>query len=86
MTAPCAAWRMASMCEMPSGVAGSPSWVTIIRAAVLAAHPEIADLLAVVSERLTDDLMQELNGRVDIEGEDPSDVAYEWLKSEDLVT
>jgi osmoprotectant transport system substrate-binding protein len=58
----------------------------VVRDAVLEQHPEIADLLAVVSERLTDDLMQDLNGRVDIEGEDPSDVAYEWLKSEDLVT
>jgi hypothetical protein len=26
-------WSMASICEMPSGVAGSPSWVMIIRAA-----------------------------------------------------
>ena len=62
------------------------SGTAVVRDAVLEQHPEIADLLAVVSERLTDDLMQDLNGRVDIEGEDPSDVAYEWLKSEDLVT
>jgi osmoprotectant transport system substrate-binding protein len=27
--------------------------------------------------RLTDDLMRELNGRVDIDGEDPADVAYD---------
>ncbi|NED69123.1 glycine/betaine ABC transporter substrate-binding protein, partial [Streptomyces sp. SID10244] len=39
-----------------------------------------------VSERLTDDVMQDLNGRVDIDGEDPSDVAYDWLKSEGLIT
>lgn len=61
------------------------SGTAVVRNAVLEQHPEIADLLAVVSERLTDDLMQELNGRVDIEGEDPSDVAYEWLQSEGLV-
>ncbi|MGF0310524.1 MULTISPECIES: glycine betaine ABC transporter substrate-binding protein [Nocardiaceae] len=61
------------------------SGTAVVRDAVLEQHPEIADLLAVVSGRLTDDLMQELNGRVDIEGEDPSDVAYEWLQSEGLV-
>ncbi len=32
-----------------------------------------------------DDLMQDLNGKVDIDGEDPADVAYDWLKSEKLV-
>ncbi|OZF00344.1 glycine/betaine ABC transporter substrate-binding protein [Rhodococcus sp. 15-2388-1-1a] len=61
------------------------SGTAVVRNVVLEQHPEIADLLAVVSGRLTDDLMQELNGRVDIEGEDPSDVAYEWLQSEGLV-
>ena len=62
------------------------SGTAVVRAPVLEAHPEIADLVAVISERLTDDLMQELNGKVDIEGEDPADVAYEWLRSEGLVT
>ncbi len=38
-----------------------------------------------ISEHLTDKLMQDLNGRVDIDGEDPADVAYDWLKSEKLV-
>ncbi|MCZ4517395.1 glycine betaine ABC transporter substrate-binding protein [Rhodococcus ruber] len=61
------------------------SGTAVVRNAILEQYPQIADLLAVVSERLTDDLMQELNGRVDIEGEDPSDVAYEWLQSEGLV-
>ena len=34
LTASWAALRMASMCAMPSGVAGSPSWVMIMRAAL----------------------------------------------------
>ncbi|RRQ29143.1 glycine betaine ABC transporter substrate-binding protein [Rhodococcus sp. Eu-32] len=62
------------------------SGTAVVRGAVLEQHPEIADLMAVVSERLNDDLMQELNGRVDIDGEDPADVAYDWLRSEGLVT
>jgi osmoprotectant transport system substrate-binding protein len=61
------------------------SGTAVVRGAVLEQHPEIADLIAVISERLNDDLMQDLNGRVDIDGEDPSDVAYDWLQSEGLV-
>ena len=57
----------------------------VVRAQVLEDHPEIAELMSNVSERLTDDVMQELNGRVDIKGEDPADVAYDWLKSEKLI-
>lgn len=61
------------------------SGTAVVRASVLEANPQIADLVAQISERLTDDLMQDLNGKVDIEGQDPSDVAYEWLQSEGLV-
>lgn len=61
------------------------SGTAVIRGEVLAAHPELRDLLGTISELLTDELMQELNGRVDIDGEDPADVAYDWLKSENLV-
>lgn len=57
----------------------------VVRDAVIKEYPEIADLIAKVSERLTDDLMQELNGKVDIDGEDPADVAYDWLKKESLI-
>ncbi|QSE78259.1 glycine betaine ABC transporter substrate-binding protein [Rhodococcus koreensis] len=61
------------------------SGTAVVRDEIINRYPAIADLLGVVSERLTDDLMQELNGRVDIDGEDPADVAYDWLKSESLV-
>ena len=61
------------------------SGTTVVRKSVLDAHPQIATLTANLSERLTDQVMQELNGRVDIDGEDPADVAYDWLKSEGLV-
>ncbi|KAA0016513.1 glycine betaine ABC transporter substrate-binding protein [Antrihabitans cavernicola] len=61
------------------------SGTAVVRDEILKKYPKVADLLGVVSSHLTDDLMQELNGRVDIKGEDPSDVAYDWLKSEKLV-
>ncbi|MGW5523503.1 glycine betaine ABC transporter substrate-binding protein [Gordonia sp. NPDC003950] len=61
------------------------SGTVVVRKETLDANPDIAPLMATISERLTDQLMQELNGRVDIDGEDPSDVAYDWLKSEGLI-
>ncbi|MGW1738074.1 glycine betaine ABC transporter substrate-binding protein [Nocardia sp. NPDC001965] len=61
------------------------SGTAVVRGEIIDRYPELAPLLATISERLTDDLMQELNGRVDIDGEDPADVAYDWLKSEELI-
>ncbi|MEV0546778.1 glycine betaine ABC transporter substrate-binding protein [Nocardia salmonicida] len=61
------------------------SGTAVVRGAVLDADPELRELLGTISELLTDDLMRELNGRVDIDGEDPADVAYDWLKSANLI-
>ncbi|MFF0491910.1 glycine betaine ABC transporter substrate-binding protein [Nocardia sp. NPDC003482] len=61
------------------------SGTAVVRASVLESHPELRTLLGTISERLTDDLLRDLNGRVDIKGEDPADVAYDWLKSQKLV-
>ncbi|WP_069162687.1 glycine betaine ABC transporter substrate-binding protein [Nocardia altamirensis] len=61
------------------------SGTAVVRGAVIDRYPELRPLLGTVSEHLNDELMQELNGRVDIDGEDPADVAYDWLKSEKLV-
>ncbi|MBT0566357.1 glycine betaine ABC transporter substrate-binding protein [Williamsia sp. CHRR-6] len=61
------------------------SGTAVVRDKTLRAHPEIAAAMAAISQRLTDDVMQDLNGRVDIKGQDPADVAYDWLKSEKLI-
>ncbi|MCZ2858591.1 glycine betaine ABC transporter substrate-binding protein [Blastococcus sp. VKM Ac-2987] len=53
---------------------------------VLEANPGIADVFAQISPRLTDEVMIELNSRVDVGGEQPADVALDWLVSEGLVT
>ncbi len=49
-------------------------------------HPEIADVFAEITPLLTDEVMIELNSRVDVGGEQPADVALDWLVSEGLVT
>ncbi|WP_245546137.1 glycine betaine ABC transporter substrate-binding protein [Nocardia higoensis] len=61
------------------------SGTAVVRAEIIDRYPALPGLIRALSERLSDDLLQELNGRVDIDGEDPSDVAYEWLKSENLI-
>ena len=48
-------------------------------------HPEIAELFAPLSQLLTDEKMQELNARVDVDGEDCTTIALDFLKEEDLI-
>ncbi|WOC11370.1 glycine betaine ABC transporter substrate-binding protein [Gordonia sp. MP11Mi] len=57
----------------------------VVRKPVLDDYPEIANLMETVSAKLNDDVMRDLNGRVDIEGEDPADVAFDWLVGEKLI-
>ncbi|SMY12989.1 glycine betaine ABC transporter substrate-binding protein [Brevibacterium jeotgali] len=56
-----------------------------LRQETLDEHPEIAEIMAPISEKLTDDLMMELNGRVDTDGEMPEDVAQDWLEENELI-
>lgn len=57
----------------------------VIREATLNKHPEIADALNLLSGRLNDKAMSELNAKVDLEKKDPKTVAREWLKSQGLI-
>jgi osmoprotectant transport system substrate-binding protein len=45
----------------------------------LQAHPALADVLAPLTERLDTETIRALNARVDVDGEDPADVAEDWL-------
>lgn len=48
-------------------------------------HPEIAKILAPLSERLDTETMQQLNAKVDVQGLDAEDVAEQWLEKEGLL-
>ncbi|MGV0869192.1 glycine betaine ABC transporter substrate-binding protein [Corynebacterium kalidii] len=48
-------------------------------------YPQIADLFGPVSEKLDDAALIDLNARVDVEGEEPTDVAWDWLRDEGFV-
>lgn len=52
----------------------------VFRKEVVDAHPEVEELFAPVSEALTDEVLLDLNARVDVDGEDPTKVAEDWLK------
>jgi osmoprotectant transport system substrate-binding protein len=57
----------------------------VVRQEIMDAYPGIAGVLAPVAQALTTEKMMELNKRVDIDEEDPEDVACDFLMSEGLV-
>ena len=50
------------------------------------AHPQVAQVMAPISAKLTDAAMTEMNRKVDVDGQEPADVARDWLVSEGFVT
>ncbi len=56
-----------------------------LRQETLDEYPAIAEIMAPISEALTNETITELNGRIDNDGEEPRDVADEWLESEGLI-
>ncbi|MEU6913107.1 glycine betaine ABC transporter substrate-binding protein [Streptomyces olindensis] len=57
----------------------------MINAKTLKEWPAIADVLDPVTARLNNAVARDLNAKVDVEGEDPHQVALEWLVGEGLV-
>lgn len=56
-----------------------------LHASTFAKYPAIAGLLDPVSAKLTTEVAQDLNARVDVEGRDPHDVAKEWLVEQGFI-
>lgn len=56
-----------------------------LRQDTLDEYPAIAEIMAPISEQLTNETMLELNGKVDTDGENPRDVAEEWLQEQELI-
>jgi len=57
----------------------------IIRQEILDEYPEIEEAIGPLIDRFTEEDIGELNGKVDLDGENIADVAHEYLKSENLV-
>ena len=49
-------------------------------------YPELMDVFADISPSLTNEALRSLNRKVDVDGDDPADVAFEWMKSEGFIT
>jgi osmoprotectant transport system substrate-binding protein len=58
----------------------------VITKKVLDQYPQLRDLLAPVSAKLTDPVLIELNAEVDVDGREPADVAMDWLVKEGFVS
>ncbi|MEI5604511.1 glycine betaine ABC transporter substrate-binding protein, partial [Streptomyces brasiliscabiei] len=56
-----------------------------LKQSTLDKYPAIADVIAEISPLLTTEEMQKLNAKVDVDGDDPEDVATDWLKEQGLI-
>lgn len=57
-----------------------------LKESTLTAFPAIATVLNPLSAALTESVMQKLNAQVDIDGEDPQDVARMWLQDNGFIS
>lgn len=57
----------------------------VMRKGFAEAHPQVASVMAPISGRLTNETMTELNRRVDVDGQEPADVARNWLVAQGFV-
>jgi osmoprotectant transport system substrate-binding protein len=56
-----------------------------INSRTLRAHPAIAAVLEPITAKLTTANQQQLNARVDVDGQDPREVARDWLVKEGFI-
>ncbi|WP_031042806.1 glycine betaine ABC transporter substrate-binding protein [Streptomyces sp. NRRL F-5650] len=57
----------------------------MVRTATLKEWPAIASVLDPVTKALTNDVARTLNAKVDVDGEDPHQVALDWMKEKGFV-
>ncbi|MBC2582638.1 glycine betaine ABC transporter substrate-binding protein [Clostridium sp. DJ247] len=57
----------------------------VIRGSVLSKYPEVQDIINKVSEKLTDEVVQQLNADVDINKKEYKDVAKEYMEKQGLI-
>lgn len=57
----------------------------VVQEKTMKKYPQIAKIFAPVSKKLTNDVLLRLNAKVDVDGKEPADVAYDWLKKEHFI-
>lgn len=58
----------------------------VVNGATLSRYPQIQKLFAPVAKKMTNTQMMELNRQVDVDGREPTDVAFDWLKKEGFIS
>ena len=71
--------------EDPKGIQPIYAPAPLVRAATLAQHPKIKDLLEPVFKTLDGPTLQSLNAKIAVEGQDPQKVAAEYLKTKGFI-
>jgi len=71
--------------EDPKGIWPVYEPAPLVRGEILEMYPEIADILDPVFESLTLAKLQELNGKVAVDGADPTSVARDYLSAEGFI-
>jgi osmoprotectant transport system substrate-binding protein len=57
----------------------------VVQDKIIDAYPQITEIFGPVTERLTDEVLIELNAQIDVEGRQPADVAFAWLQEQGFV-
>jgi osmoprotectant transport system substrate-binding protein len=57
----------------------------VINTKTLKEWPAIPDVLDPITKKLNNTVAQDLNAKVDVDGEDPHQVALDWMKAEGFV-
>lgn len=71
--------------EDPKGIQPIYAPAPVVRAATLAQHPKIKDLLEPVFKTLDGPTLQSLNAKIAVEGQDAQKVAAEYLKTKGFI-
>ena len=58
----------------------------VLDSATLREYPQLRGVYDQISPKLTDQVLQELNRQVDVEGREPADVAFDWMVQEGFIT
>ncbi|TFC78193.1 glycine betaine ABC transporter substrate-binding protein [Cryobacterium sp. TMS1-20-1] len=56
-----------------------------LKQSTLDEYPGVAEVMALMSDKLTTEEMQKLNALADVDGEDPEDIANDWLTEQGLI-
>ncbi|WP_063023975.1 glycine betaine ABC transporter substrate-binding protein [Nocardia niwae] len=58
----------------------------VLRKSFAEEHPEVITVLTPISQRLTNEVITELNRQVDVDGREPAEVARDWMVAQGFVT